>query len=815
MMPPQGGLKTDGQQVDPVSGNKVPVGSNANEVRDDIPAQLSDGEYVVPADIVRYYGVKFFEDLRNQGKGGLKDMAANGRIGGDPVPPGGPQATGFSPEETQAMQSMVGAAMGGMMTQQMPPADPYAQQANMYQQRQGYDGGGFGSRSFATTPTRYSGAFSWETPDPEPTGDGTGDGNGDTGGDQTPVTLYCPDGRVNTLQLPADQDMYDQLITEGCGIDQSILPSSGEGGPEVPEVTDEQRAAWMDDFGYKGDGTENFEDIVAGTEAALDPDNRNFIEKLLSGGAIGKLQQATTAAQVAANIAILEANAQTPEEFAEVERLRSLWNNYVKTNNLDLLPKEFINGDQLAKQINSTQVDWSLGRDSKDVNGNPIFKSDEDFYKQIEEVASDEDSGTTATYIRPGETYTDSITGEQTTAPETGVIVYDYENDVGTTLGGELLEVTDDGVKVFKPGEDTIRPPSRPDGPTTGVIEDTNVAQVDEGGPTTVDPTQNVPTSSEASADPNLAKDIQDDLAATQAIFEQPLGGTGTDDPTITETVDLTSPEETTTYTYEDPGDSVDTPVYSGSSRDDDDDYSIPTVATGTQAYGGSQAAETALIQSDLSDDDFWDEFESGTSGGGSSGGGSSGGGSSSTTTNTASSGRTESQIQADINQALQDSGGAWTSELNDLVSERDSARSNEGGGSSGGGGGGGGGGSSGGGSSGGGGGGCCFIMLEARYGNGTMDEVVRRYRDEYMTDRNRRGYYRMAEVLVPLMRKSKTFKWIITKTFADPLVSYGKYYYGQNKHGVIYSPLKNFWMKVFDVVGGDTKFIRENGEVV
>ena len=113
------------------------------------------------------------------------------------------------------------------------------------------------------------------------------------------------------------------------------------------------------------------------------------------------------------------------------------------------------------------------------------------------------------------------------------------------------------------------------------------------------------------------------------------------------------------------------------------------------------------------------------------------------------------------------------------------------------------------------GGGGCCFIMLEARYGNGTMDEVVRRYRDEYMTDRNRRGYYRLAEVLVPLMRKSKAFKWVITKTFADPLVSYGKYYYGQNKHGVLYSPVKNFWMKVFDIVGGDTKFIRENGEVV
>ena len=112
-------------------------------------------------------------------------------------------------------------------------------------------------------------------------------------------------------------------------------------------------------------------------------------------------------------------------------------------------------------------------------------------------------------------------------------------------------------------------------------------------------------------------------------------------------------------------------------------------------------------------------------------------------------------------------------------------------------------------------GGGCCFIMLEARYGDGTMDEVVRRYRDEHMTDRNRRGYYKVAEVLVPLMRKSQVIKWLVTKTFADPLVSYGKYYYGQNKHGVLYSPLKSLWIKLFDTVGGDTEFIRENGEVV
>ena len=117
--------------------------------------------------------------------------------------------------------------------------------------------------------------------------------------------------------------------------------------------------------------------------------------------------------------------------------------------------------------------------------------------------------------------------------------------------------------------------------------------------------------------------------------------------------------------------------------------------------------------------------------------------------------------------------------------------------------------------SGGGGGGMCCFIMLEARYGNGVMDEVVRRYRDEHVTPRNRRGYYKLAEVFVPLMRKSKLFKFAVSKLFADPAVSYAKWYYGQNKHGWLFKPVQAFWMKIFNLLGEDVPFIRENGEVV
>jgi len=82
----EGGIKDDGMNRDPVSGNEIPAGSLAEEVRDDVDAKLSSGEYVVPADVVRFFGVEYFEKLRNKAKAGLEKMEADGRIGGEPSP---------------------------------------------------------------------------------------------------------------------------------------------------------------------------------------------------------------------------------------------------------------------------------------------------------------------------------------------------------------------------------------------------------------------------------------------------------------------------------------------------------------------------------------------------------------------------------------------------------------------------------------------------------------------------------------------------------------------------------------------------------
>lgn len=77
----EGGVMQEGGTVDPVSGNDVPPGAMQEEVRDDIPAQLSEGEFVFPADVVRYIGLETLMKLRDKAKIGLQKMEEIGQMG--------------------------------------------------------------------------------------------------------------------------------------------------------------------------------------------------------------------------------------------------------------------------------------------------------------------------------------------------------------------------------------------------------------------------------------------------------------------------------------------------------------------------------------------------------------------------------------------------------------------------------------------------------------------------------------------------------------------------------------------------------------
>lgn len=79
------GFKDDGREVDPRTGNEIPPGSLDQEVSDTVDAKLSEGEYVLPADVVRFIGLGQIESLVQQAKRGLAQMESNGRIGGESV----------------------------------------------------------------------------------------------------------------------------------------------------------------------------------------------------------------------------------------------------------------------------------------------------------------------------------------------------------------------------------------------------------------------------------------------------------------------------------------------------------------------------------------------------------------------------------------------------------------------------------------------------------------------------------------------------------------------------------------------------------
>jgi hypothetical protein len=51
------------QKVEPTTGNEIPPGSSSEEVSDDIETEIPVGGYVVPADVLQYFGRKFFLDL--------------------------------------------------------------------------------------------------------------------------------------------------------------------------------------------------------------------------------------------------------------------------------------------------------------------------------------------------------------------------------------------------------------------------------------------------------------------------------------------------------------------------------------------------------------------------------------------------------------------------------------------------------------------------------------------------------------------------------------------------------------------------------
>ena len=248
-----GGLKDDGTTKDPVSGNDVPSGSLAEEVRDDIPAQLSEGEYVVPADVVRFYGVKFFEDLRMDAKMGLANMERNGRIGGEPVAVAmiatSSENEELSPEEEDMIKKVTGAASGGLMgyapggLQDQTEQQFLAAQSAPSAALQGY---GYVGQSLFGAP-KSSGAATEAS---------------------TPKTFYHPDGRIQVVQFTNGSP---QQGMEGFTVPPWSATKPSDATSDDDNEREDRPAKLLDaSITYMKDGEEFTDKMTAQDKAALE-----------------------------------------------------------------------------------------------------------------------------------------------------------------------------------------------------------------------------------------------------------------------------------------------------------------------------------------------------------------------------------------------------------------------------------------------------------------------------------------------------------------------------------------------------------------
>lgn len=366
----EGGLATDGMDVDPVSGNDIPAGSNAKDVRDDVDVKLSEGEYVVPADVVKYIGVAQLEKLVDKAKMGLEDMAANGRIGGETptVTLEGMAAGGLiSNEDTNGILDRIKeAAREDPSIKNTLKAKGIYLEANDPSKASPVmmaEGGVVESPLVDKyDPANYASSFNPYTHTP-----GFSAETGATGsapsvpGTPTPIestTPVCPPGSLwdpvqnacVLVQQPRAKRSSDNALNGAAGVLDQMDPN-----------------AWMEKFDYSNPETlfENtMKTIGAGSEEEEGGESKGLLggladvaKGIFAGGIIGKFMATNNAAQAAANSIVLRDMGR--DDLAD--KIDAQYGAYVKSSGIELVPEAWRDGDRLAASIKDNRKDLLSG----------------------------------------------------------------------------------------------------------------------------------------------------------------------------------------------------------------------------------------------------------------------------------------------------------------------------------------------------------------------------------------------------------------------------------------------------------------------
>lgn len=110
-----------------------------------------------------------------------------------------------------------------------------------------------------------------------------------------------------------------------------------------------------------------------------------------------------------------------------------------------------------------------------------------------------------------------------------------------------------------------------------------------------------------------------------------------------------------------------------------------------------------------------------------------------------------------------------------------------------------------------------CIIVTACTSEDSHAVDITRRYRDKYLSKEQLRGYYIIAEKVVPYINRFSFVKWFVKRFLVDKLVEYGKY---KVDCGLYPSPssilVTRTFLKLCQKMGEkQAVFVRCNGEVV
>jgi hypothetical protein len=110
-----------------------------------------------------------------------------------------------------------------------------------------------------------------------------------------------------------------------------------------------------------------------------------------------------------------------------------------------------------------------------------------------------------------------------------------------------------------------------------------------------------------------------------------------------------------------------------------------------------------------------------------------------------------------------------------------------------------------------------CIIVTACTSPESEEVNITREYRDKYLTPEQLRGYYMIAEKVVPAIAGSAAVKWFVKRFLVDNLIAYGRHALGKGpRPGLSSTLITRGFLALCNAVGSrKPSFVRVNGEIV